>query len=103
MKEVQSAAQILGTTHLYSLSVQVYSDAYVVYSDHMLLFLNSILFLILPVSYFSVQGAVNFKFGVLYARAGQKTDNEMFSNGRNLFVPRNNTCSVVNSLMPGYI
>jgi len=43
---------------------------------------------------------VNFKFGVLYARAGQKTDNEMFSNGRNLFVPRNNTCSVVNSLIP---
>lgn len=27
------------------------------------------------------EGAVNFKFGVLYAKAGQKTDDEMFSNG----------------------
>ncbi|XP_064396401.1 GTPase-activating Rap/Ran-GAP domain-like protein 3 isoform X3 [Halichondria panicea] len=26
------------------------------------------------------EGSVNFKFGVLYAKAGQKTDNEMFSN-----------------------
>ena len=29
------------------------------------------------------EGAVNFKFGVLYAKAGQKTDDEMFSNGEN--------------------
>ena len=28
------------------------------------------------------EGAVNFKFGVLYAKAGQKTDDEMFSNGK---------------------
>jgi len=28
------------------------------------------------------EGAVNFKFGVLYAKAGQKSDDEMFSNGR---------------------
>ena len=27
------------------------------------------------------EGAVNFKFGVLYAKAGQRTDDEMFSNG----------------------
>lgn len=30
------------------------------------------------------EGAVNFKFGVLYAKAGQKTDDEMFSNGENI-------------------
>ena len=28
------------------------------------------------------EGAVNFKFGLLYAKAGQKTDDEMFSNGK---------------------
>ena len=28
------------------------------------------------------EGAVNFKFGVLYAKSGQKTDDEMFSNGK---------------------
>ena len=33
-----------------------------------------------------LQGAVNFKFGVLYAKAGQKTDNEMFSNGEQLLI-----------------
>ena len=27
------------------------------------------------------EGAVNFKFGVLYAKSGQRTDDEMFSNG----------------------
>lgn len=27
------------------------------------------------------QGSVNFKFGVLYAKDGQLTDDEMFSNG----------------------
>lgn len=27
------------------------------------------------------QGSVNFKFGVLYAKEGQLTDDEMFSNG----------------------
>ncbi len=27
---------------------------------------------------------MNFKFGVLYAKAGQKTDNEMFSNGKKI-------------------
>ena len=31
------------------------------------------------------EGAVNFKFGVLYAKAGQKTDDEMFSNGKDLY------------------
>lgn len=29
------------------------------------------------------EGSVNFKFGVLYALAGQTTDDEMFSNGEN--------------------
>lgn len=29
-----------------------------------------------------VQGSVNFKFGVLYAKEGQLTDDEMFSNGK---------------------
>ncbi len=29
---------------------------------------------------------MNFKFGVLYAKAGQKTDNEMFSNGKKIIV-----------------
>ena len=28
------------------------------------------------------QGSVNFKFGVLYARDGQMTDDEMYSNGK---------------------
>lgn len=28
------------------------------------------------------QGSVNFKFGVLYAKEGQLTDDEMFSNGK---------------------
>lgn len=28
------------------------------------------------------EGSVNFKFGVLYAKAGQGSDDEMFSNGR---------------------
>jgi hypothetical protein len=27
------------------------------------------------------EGSVNFKFGVLYTRPGQTTDDEMFSNG----------------------
>lgn len=27
------------------------------------------------------EGSVNFKFGVLYAKAGQASDDEMFSNG----------------------
>jgi hypothetical protein len=27
------------------------------------------------------EGSVNFKFGVLYARPGQNSDDEMFSNG----------------------
>lgn len=30
---------------------------------------------------FTSQGSVNFKFGVLYAKDGQLTDDEMFSNG----------------------
>ena len=29
---------------------------------------------------------MNFKFGVLYGKAGQKTDNDMFSNGEHLDV-----------------
>ena len=33
-----------------------------------------------------LQGAVNFKFGVLYAKAGQTTDDEMFSNGEHIFL-----------------
>ena len=33
-----------------------------------------------------IQGSVNFKFGVLYSKAGQKTDNDMFSNGEHLDV-----------------
>lgn len=32
------------------------------------------------------EGAVNFKFGILYARAGQRTDDEMFSNGRESYL-----------------
>ena len=36
----------------------------------------------------SLQGAVNFKFGVLYAKVGQKTDNEMFSNGEQLLIEK---------------
>ena len=28
------------------------------------------------------EGSVNFKFGVLYAKNGQKSDDEMFSNGK---------------------
>lgn len=31
-----------------------------------------------------LQGSVNFKFGVLYAKDGQLTDDEMFSNGKSL-------------------
>lgn len=31
--------------------------------------------------FLSSQGSVNFKFGVLYAKDGQLTDDEMFSNG----------------------
>ena len=31
---------------------------------------------------FFLQGSVNFKFGVLYAKQGQTTDDEMFSNGK---------------------
>ena len=31
---------------------------------------------------------MNFKFGVLYAKAGQKTDNEMFSNGEQLLIEK---------------
>ena len=31
-----------------------------------------------------LQGSVNFKFGVLYAKDGQLTDDEMFSNGKAL-------------------
>lgn len=34
-----------------------------------------------------LQGSVNFKFGVLYAKEGQLTDDEMFSNGKFLSVP----------------
>lgn len=30
---------------------------------------------------YTLQGSVNFKFGVIYAKAGQKTDNEMYCNG----------------------
>jgi hypothetical protein len=30
------------------------------------------------------EGSVNFKFGVLYAKAGQGSDDEMFSNGRHI-------------------
>lgn len=30
---------------------------------------------------FISQGSVNFKFGILYAKDGQLTDDEMFSNG----------------------
>lgn len=33
-----------------------------------------------------LQGSVNFKFGVLYAKEGQLTDDEMFSNGKFLLV-----------------
>lgn len=33
-----------------------------------------------------LQGSVNFKFGVLYAKEGQLTDDEMFSNGKFLSV-----------------
>lgn len=29
-----------------------------------------------------LQGSVNFKFGVLFAKEGQLTDDEMFSNGK---------------------
>lgn len=32
----------------------------------------------------TLQGSVNFKFGVLYAKDGQLTDDEMFSNGKSL-------------------
>lgn len=28
------------------------------------------------------EGSVNFKFGVIYAREGQTTDDEMLSNGK---------------------
>lgn len=39
---------------------------------------------------YSFQGSVNFKFGVLYAKAGQTTDDEMYSNGKtDLFLNRN--------------
>lgn len=31
------------------------------------------------------EGSVNFKFGVLYAKAGQGSDDEMFSNGNSPF------------------
>ena len=29
---------------------------------------------------------MNFKFGVLYAKAGQITDNAMYSNGRHIII-----------------
>ena len=36
---------------------------------------------LMPVIYIThKQGAVHFKFGVLYAKAGQRSDDEMFSN-----------------------
>ena len=28
------------------------------------------------------EGSVNFKFGVIYAKKGQRTDDEMFGNGK---------------------
>lgn len=34
-----------------------------------------------------VKGSVNFKFGVLFAKDGQLTDDEMFSNGECPHVP----------------
>ena len=38
----------------------------------------------MPILYHSIdflQGSVNFKFGVLYAKDGQGSDDEMYSNG----------------------
>jgi len=32
------------------------------------------------------QGSVNFKFGILYAKQGQTTDDEVFSNGKDSVV-----------------
>ena len=32
-----------------------------------------------------VQGSVNFKFGVLYAKSGQTTDNELYGNGQSSY------------------
>lgn len=44
----------------------------------------SFLTTLLPVVLITLQGSVNFKFGVLFARDGQLTDDEMFSNGKHL-------------------
>lgn len=40
--------------------------------------------------YICLQGSVNFKFGVLYAKDGQLTDDEMFSNGEHRRTFNNN-------------
>lgn len=50
------------------------------------LLMNSQCMLITYVCMFS-QGSVNFKFGVLYAKDGQLTDDEMFSNGEHRTTP----------------
>lgn len=41
-----------------------------------------------------LQGSVNFKFGVLYAKEGQLTDDEMFSNGKFLSDSANWSCQL---------
>ena len=35
-----------------------------------------------PYIYYFPQGSVNFKFGVIYAKKGQATDDEMLGNGK---------------------
>ncbi len=60
--------------------------------------MNSECMLITYVCMFS-QGSVNFKFGVLYAKDGQLTDDEMFSNGEhrttpNMLIILNIVCSL---------
>ena len=47
----------------------------------LLLFIILCVLRLFHITYFALKGSVNFKFGVIYAKPGQITDDEMFSNG----------------------
>ena len=40
----------------------------------------------------TLQGAVNFKFGVIYAKAGQRADDDMYCNGELIHITLNFSC-----------
>lgn len=47
------------------------------------------------------EGSVNFKFGVVYMKAGQKCDDEMLSNGKwSPFFASNLTLSLLSAILP---